>query len=116
MELLGGDAEAEDWLEYTDTGGMDTGLEENSAPSGGIWTRHFDPETGLTYYMNDETGEHERDGPILASRYYDDVTASLLSKYMASIPLISSSRGYEMKSNEPNRFDMSVDSELLMTS
>lgn len=58
IELLGGEGDEEGWLEvdevYTDAETVDG--EEASAPSGGLWIRHIDPETTLAYYMNDETG------------------------------------------------------------
>lgn len=34
----------------------DDGEEGKMEPSGGLWLRHMDPETGLAYHMNDETG------------------------------------------------------------
>ena len=69
VELLGGEEDGEAWVEveelYT---GTDTGEDgEESGPTGGLWIRHMDPQTGLAYYMNDETGEG-RIGTYLESR------------------------------------------------
>lgn len=59
VELLGGEEEGEAWVEveevYTGTDAGEDG--EASGPTGGLWIRHIDPQTGLAYYMNDETGE-----------------------------------------------------------
>ncbi len=61
VELLGGEEEGEAWIEveevYTGTDAGEDG--EASGPSGGLWIRHMDPQTGLAYYMNDETGERQ---------------------------------------------------------
>lgn len=59
VELLGGEEDGEAWVEveelYTGTDAGEDG--EESGPTGGLWIRHMDPQTGLAYYMNDETGE-----------------------------------------------------------
>lgn len=52
VALLGGSTE--EWLEAEETY---TNGEGDSTPSGGLWLRHMDPETGLVYFMNDETGK-----------------------------------------------------------
>lgn len=58
VELLGGEDDVAGWVGTEDVyAGMGTGDdEESTAPSGGLWVRHMDPETQLAYHMNDETG------------------------------------------------------------
>lgn len=55
MELLGGGEEEETWAEtlYLE---REAGDDVVAEPSGGLWLRHIDAETGLAYHMNDETG------------------------------------------------------------
>lgn len=55
VELLGGEEEGEAWVEVEEVYTGEDG--EASGPTGGLWIRHIDPQTGLAYYMNDETGE-----------------------------------------------------------
>lgn len=58
VEILGGDGDGDVWLDVEESyAGAETADEGESGPSGGMWVRHMDPETGLAYYMNDETGE-----------------------------------------------------------
>lgn len=56
VELLGGNAGGEEWPDAVYVEG-DDGDDGNAGPSGGLWLRHMDPETGLAYHMNDETGD-----------------------------------------------------------
>ncbi|CAM9580062.1 unnamed protein product [Discosporangium mesarthrocarpum] len=62
--LLGGDddllmEDGEGFVGYTDGGelGGVNGGGYKGFISGGLWVRNIDPETGLAYHMNDETGE-----------------------------------------------------------
>lgn len=68
VDLLGGDTE--EWLDTEETYTIgEAGDGADSTPSGGLWLRHMDPETGLAYYMNDETGECRRPTAIFLPEF-----------------------------------------------